>query len=445
MKKETKKTSKNKKRKVKKAKLASFIFCVYSLCFLIFCLCFYGYRLVKYYRIYNPKAENGEKIDLLSSYIEKNNTVVYENDGLYKVNSAYLFKGENVDNYLTFAGLTWRILKINNDGTIDMVLDEQINDLKWNSEITTYIKSDIHKYLNDKFLSMLNTDYLVKTTICTDTVEDINKITCNKTNKDSYVKLISSNDYVNSQVNGKTFINDGDSLWTSDASSTKPWYVSESGISSDVPEETYRIKPVVTLNSTVALKSGTGKENDPFIIEEEKKELRIGSYVKLGEDTWIIYEKNKNNMKMISANLYNNGETKKIYNNNSNIYNTEVSTSLGYFLNHTYYESLSYKDLLLDAKWYTGAYDTSYEDITSSFVEAKVGTYTVADLKFNHDLDTYYMLTPKESGIVYTYGEKLSYHRVSRVNAIRPAISIKSTYKIKSGNGTASSPYELEV
>lgn len=433
----------SKKRRIKKTKLMCFVFCVYSIVFLIFCLCFYGFRLVKYYKIYNPKSESGEKLELLSTHITQNNSVVYEGDGLYKEGGNYIFKGAEVNNYIMYSNLLWRIVKINNDGTMDIILDEPINDLKWNSKVTSYVKSDVHQYLNDIFLKVLNKDLLVPTTICTDTITDLKKVTCETSDKESYVKLISITDFLNSKTD-TTYINQEDSLWTSDAAKDKIWYVGNVNISSDVPSESYRIKPVVTLKSALTLVGGDGKKSTPYKIEEDKKELAVGKYVSLGDDTWIIYQKDKETMNLISKELYNDGNTMYAFSSYSNEFDPTQSKTLAYYLNNTYLNTLSYKDLLLEETWNTGLYVNSYKDTLKKTVKAKVGTYGVADLKFNHTLNNYFMLTPKENGITYTYGKKMSYYKVSRTTAIRPAIKIK-TYKIKSGDGTSQSPYQLEV
>ena len=47
------------------------------------CFVFYGIRLVKYYKIYNPKLETGEVLENLASNIISTSQIVYEGDGLY--------------------------------------------------------------------------------------------------------------------------------------------------------------------------------------------------------------------------------------------------------------------------------------------------------------------------------------------------------------------------
>lgn len=59
------------------------VFIVLSILFIFGCICFYGYRLVKYYKIFNPKTDSGEKTEIISVTIRKDNPVITEGDGLY--------------------------------------------------------------------------------------------------------------------------------------------------------------------------------------------------------------------------------------------------------------------------------------------------------------------------------------------------------------------------
>ena len=196
----------NKKRKIKKGFLFQFIFCTLSVIFIIGCCIFYGTRLIKYYKIYNPTDENGKKTEYLYMNIVKNNSVVYEGEGLYMTGGNYIYKGMKVDNYVNYSNMIWRIIKINTDNTIDIALDSSINELKWNNDITTYDKSDVNGYLNDVFLKYLDTSYLEKSTICLDDIKNIKEYTCNNTNKEYYVRLLNANEFINSQQNGASLV-----------------------------------------------------------------------------------------------------------------------------------------------------------------------------------------------------------------------------------------------
>jgi hypothetical protein len=432
-----------KKRRIKKGKLAQFVFIVLSFMFLIFCLVFYGQRLIKYYRIYNPKGEDGKTAEILSTNIAKNRSVVFEGDGLYMVNGIYLFKGNVKDNYVKLSGLLWRIVKINTDNSIEIILDEPINNLMWNSRITDYNNTDVNKYLNDVFLRKLNKKLLVNSVVCLDTVESIDKITCEKTDKENYVKLISITDYLNSKTKSSYINMEENSLWLSDRGKTNVWYADGYNISLYDPKETYLIKPVVTLNMNNALVSGNGTKNKPFTFEKDKKELTIGKYVKLDNDNWIIYEENKDSVKMVLADNYQDDKVKNKFDASSNIFSTSRTGSIAQYLNTKFYDSINYRGMLLSSKWYVGSYNTSYKDIYKKEVTAKVGMQNIADMKFNLQETSSYLLTPGGTGKAYVFGKQLTVSKVTNTSSIRPAIEIKK-YNIKKGNGTSKSPYEME-
>ena len=432
-----------KKRRLKKGKFARFLFIIFSFLLLIFCLVFYGARLVKYYKIYNPKGADGKTSELLSTNIAKNRSVVFEGDGLYMVNGIYLFKGDVKDNYVSYSGYLWRIVKINSDNSVEIILDEPINNLMWNSRITDYNNSDINKYLNDVFLKTLDEKLLVKSTVCLDIIEEINKITCEKTDKENFVKLISITDYLNSKTKTSYINKNEDSLWLSDRGKTNAWYADGYDISLYDLKETYLVKPVVTLNMNNALVDGDGTKKKPFTFEKSKKELKPGKYVSLGNDKWIIYEENKETIRMVSANNYKEDTVKNRFDSTSNIFNPARTGSIAQYLNTKFYDSIDYRTMLLEEKWYIGPYNTTYQDNYKKEVKAKVGLQNIADMKFNLQDNSSYLLTPGEAGKAYIFSKQLTTNRVANTSSIRPAISIKK-YKIKSGNGTNSSPYVLE-
>ena len=98
--------------KKKKKKLLENIFQIISIAFIIGCFIFYGCRLVKYYKVFNPKKTE-KNSGLLSIAIPKNSSIVTSGDGLYHIGGSYIYKGKVKNNYILFNGLMYRILKIN--------------------------------------------------------------------------------------------------------------------------------------------------------------------------------------------------------------------------------------------------------------------------------------------------------------------------------------------
>lgn len=415
-------------------KLWEKILIISSLVFIIGCMIFYGSRLIKYYKIYNPKIE-GESVELIMNAIVRNQPIVYEKDGLYRTSGMYIYKGENVDNYIRYSNMLWRIVKFNIDGSLDLVLDDNINMLKWNNDVVSFEKSDIYKYLNNYFYKLLDYDNLSNTVICTDEIDDLKNITCNNKITDSYVRLLSISEYLNSMVDNKTYINDGSNIWLSDRGSKTIWNINDKNLSSSKPNNMYYVKPVITLKNSTVLKGGTGKVDDPYIVGDSK--LGVGSYVKLDDDVWYIYDiKNDTYLLSLSKEL----DGKKAFSKKSTKFDIADKTSLAYYLNNEYYESLTYKDMLEENDWYNGSYD-SYNDVLSSTTKSYVGLLNVSDIKKEGLID-YYLMTASNNDKIYLYSDTLIDSKPNLLRNVIPTIAIKNL-KTSNGNGTDTNPYEV--
>ena len=51
----------------------------------------------------------------MATDILANTSLVYEGNGAYRINGNTIYKGENVDNYVSFSNMLWRIIKIKSD------------------------------------------------------------------------------------------------------------------------------------------------------------------------------------------------------------------------------------------------------------------------------------------------------------------------------------------
>ena len=94
---------------------------------------------------FNGKTENTIKLPLSTGTVEipeltTINSVETEEKGLYKApddyGDSYYFRGASTKNYVSFAGFTWRIVRINGDGSVRLVFSSVINGT------TSYYASD---------------------------------------------------------------------------------------------------------------------------------------------------------------------------------------------------------------------------------------------------------------------------------------------------------------
>ena len=384
-----------KKRVVNKQKLFIFI----SILFISFCIIFYGFRFIYYYRKFNKKSETGETIQLLSSTITTNNPIASVGDGLYNVGNEYIFKGKNVNNYVMYSGLLWRIVKINNDGSINLVTEDIVNEFMWGIDNSNYSNSQVRKWLNKSaentgvfYKNLYNPDeYLKTSTLCLDTVSNIGSFTCDEMLTEDIVGMLTVNDYTNSIVDEDTYLNIDNEYWLASlAPENNAWFVDFDKISKTIVTDAYGIRPTITLSSTVYFESGDGTLENPYSIGYNDG-LAIGRYVNLDGHLWIVYELDNDNVRLALAGYINEGELNYKF-GSSNNYSITSDKSVGYYLNNSFYEALSYKDLIVNNDWYIGEYNNDFTNIYNEKVNAKIGLYNIADIKLNNDTKNYYLL-----------------------------------------------------
>ena len=420
---------KKKKRKLKGTKF-QLVFCLISAIFILGCIGFYGYRFIKYYRIYNPKVDSGDGSVLLAKdIVGKSEFAIDDEDGLFSSGGNYIYKGDVKNNYLKYNNMLWRIVRINADNSIDIILDDYITLLPWDSKVVPFTESEIYKYINNDFLDLLDKDMLNMTTFCTDKLSDLAKITCEGHNSDSYVKLLDVANYLNSVNKSKSYLTSADEIfWLADYSDEKIWHTNGINVSQSLSNSFYEIRPMVRLKSTTVYKDGDGTKEKPFIVGKEDK-LSVGSKVILGEDKWIVYD-NKDNIKLMREDVL----PKQLDFDKEKV--TYKDSSLMKYLNETYLDSLSYKDMIIEDTWYIGEYKNSISDIKSDSVKAKVGIPNLLDYKFNSSVKAYFTSTTNEERI-FVYENPLRPGKNTTYRSIRPCITIskESANKLKYVDG----------
>lgn len=418
------KVKKRKKVKVIKAPRLQTVFCIISLVFVLVCCGYYGSRLVKYYKIYNPKSESGETLTNLSSEILSTSSIVFEGDGLYSSNGNYVYKGINVNNYILVNNMMFRIIRINMDKSIDIVLDEYINKLSYSDNVVSYNESSIKKYLEEKFLPSIDSDILMETSICLDPISELSEVNCENMGTTS-ISLLGITDFLNSMNDSKTYLSEnGEYLWLYNHAKEKIWHTNGSSIANSTPDKLYGIKPVLTLKNSNVYISGDGSYNNPYQIKENYKTINVGTYLDINDDIYIVYEVGEDYLKIESNKVLND---KLIFDKKTNEYG---ESSLKEYLESDYVDGLSYKDILKEVEFSTG--------------NSKVGLLSLYDLKFNSSLRDYFLSDQKDDDI-YLYNASILGSSVSAKRNIRVGLGIKKDLKIISGNGSKLAPFIVEV
>ena len=259
-------------------------------------------------------------------------------------------------------------------------------------------------------------------------------------------------DYVNTGGN-KGFMNNNEYFYLTNIDKDKNlMYIDSTGKTNSTDDsDILGVKAIITLKNTLTLKEGNGTKDNPYTFED--KEGLLGSYVKLGNDTWRIYSIEDNTVKLSLDNYLkvNNKEVKYKYSNNGYYHNDTKQGTLAEYLNKTYLNTLSYKDKIKENKFANGIYSSTtnydYSKVLTTTVDTKISVLSIGNIILNNNNTNYFLSTgvSKNSNLVYVMQDDYKvYTKVSTTTLkIVPTIALDKSLLTK-GDGTIESPYEVE-
>lgn len=219
--------------------------------------------------------------------------------GLYNVENEYIFKGKKVNNYVSFGGVVWRIIKIDSNGNLRLIKSSAEEskipwDEKYNSEIDN--NYGINDYANSFLLETLNNDYkgfndenkkhLIPHSACigsrgqkdTGISYDFD---CSKTLDNQYISTLTTLDVAMASLDPgcKTVISGGCtnynymvgiSAWTQNNYAENSHEVFTVGgiVGKRKASNTNKYYWVIYVSGNEPYKGGTGTAEDPYIIGE---------------------------------------------------------------------------------------------------------------------------------------------------------------------------------
>ena len=216
--------------------------------------------------------------------------------------ATYYFRGNVVNNYVSFADMTWRIIRINGDGTVRLILNENLSSVQnytSNSENYHYDGSDIKSFLDEWYILYLNNydSYIANGKFCDDTnivdgkehynsytrvfIDKIPNFSCLGDKITSKIGLLTIDEVIYAGGNIKDanesfylYNKDSSSFWTMSAARYKngvyyPFIITENGKVSYETNATLNrgVRPVINLNSEVVV-VGDGTINKPYMLKD---------------------------------------------------------------------------------------------------------------------------------------------------------------------------------
>ena len=237
-------------------------------------------------------------------------SLVSSGAGLYSNNGEYIFRGENVNNYVNINDGLWRIVKVTSDNQIVLVKQDRVSreSFSWDdrfnsskngnvgindfnvSRLKDYYDlvyqdnmEDVKIFTNNIKAHLVNHKYCIGKRSIDSTSSD-NSLECSSLSEDLKVGGLTVSDYMMASLdsgcttatseacqNYNYLVNDTLSWWliTADNSNTfKAFYVDTMGsLGVSNCNNTKKIRPVIYLNSRTMYQSGDGTIDKPYKIK----------------------------------------------------------------------------------------------------------------------------------------------------------------------------------
>ncbi len=260
--------------------------------------------------LYLPYLNCANDYKTKTLYEEITKDIVTAGNGLYKIQDEYIFKGENVNNYLKLNNITYRIIKINSDGTIKAVdttrrgtviwdnhynvekdSNDGINEYYYNS-VNSRIKDTIEEYYNnEEYFTEEQKAYFKTQNLCIgkrsyNEFDNTGNIECSNKLENQIFGLVQINEYFNASIDTNCTSSDSQSctnynyfstlpsMWsiTTDKDTTyKAYKITSDGIYLAKTSSTSNALVTVRLDKDLIITSGTGSENDPYLVGTNTK------------------------------------------------------------------------------------------------------------------------------------------------------------------------------
>ena len=244
--------------------------------------------------------------------------------GLYEMGNTYVERGEVKNNYIMIDEALYRIIRINEDGTIRVFANDSVDNVIWDNRynieenynygINDYITNDIPSRINEKLTKaynkfspklkalMVTQDLCIGKRSVGDSTKD-GSTECSKKYR-TQIGAIATYEYLQASLDNECVLANsrncnnynwlGDrvySSWivTADAESTYQAYFINGTVQLTYCNSSDSVYPVFNLSSNILYKEGKGTEDEPYQIR----------YYPVGEE----YEKSKKESKTKSSEI----------------------------------------------------------------------------------------------------------------------------------------------
>ncbi len=372
------------------------------------------------------------------------------------------YKGNNNTNYIKLDGILFKIVGLNEDGSVKITSSSPLAFVDYNSA-DTWLNDYFYGKLSDNVKKYIKTD----SKWCNEEISNTDNYTkCNKYGKKKAIGLLSVADVNNSKdKDGNSNLGTWQYSWLGNTSKSKLLKSGGNAIEIQVENKgaITGVRPTINLKPNLKISSGTGTDESPYILKGRKKSLKAGSkineamtgeYIDYSGYTWRVIGKEEDETTKIVMNDIIKEDYQIIttsFDDENNYYNPNKKTNIGYKITNNISKYINTKAFTnKNIEVYSYKDKASYQSTNNvKKYKTKIEEVSLFDLYSTSPVTTYWYRESNSKGIVYNnspmgdiYEEQI---KTSEPYPIKLTANLNKNITIKSGNGTSQSPYSIAV
>lgn len=370
------------------------------------------------------------------------------------------YKGNDNNNYIKLDGILFKIVGLNEDGSVKVTSSEPLAFVDYNS-VDTWLNDYFYDKLSDNVKKYIKTD----SKWCDEVISNTDNYTkCNKYGKKKAVGLLSVADINNSKdKDGNSNLGTWQYSWLGNSKKSK---LLKSGSNSmKIQEENKNtltgIRPTINLKTNLEISSGSGEASSPYLLKGRKKSLKAGEkiseamtgeYILYSGYTWRVIGKESNGTTKIVMNESLEMDYQvitTIFDKKNSYYNPTQKTNVGYKIANdvnSYINVNLFDKKSINVNLYKKYINYSEKTKVKQY-KTKIEEVSLFDLYSPSTVSNHWFRESTSNGLAYMNSPLTDVSEEKIINGstglIKLTANLNKNVSVKKGNGLITNPYNL--
>lgn len=370
------------------------------------------------------------------------------------------YKGNDNNNYIKLDGILFKIVGLNEDGSVKVTSSEPLAFVDYNS-VDTWLNDYFYDKLSDNVKKYIKTD----SKWCNEVISNTDNYTkCNKYGKKKAVGLLSVADINNSKdKDGNSNLGTWQYSWLGNSKKSK---LLKSGSNSmKIQEENKNtltgIRPTINLKTNLEISSGSGEASSPYLLKGRKKSLKAGEkiseamtgeYILYSGYTWRVIGKESNGTTKIVMNESLEMDYQvitTIFDKKNSYYNPTQKTNVGYKIANdvnSYINVNLFDKKSINVNLYKKYINYSEKTKVKQY-KTKIEEVSLFDLYSPSTVSNHWFRESTSNGLAYMNSPLTDVSEEKIINGstglIKLTANLNKNVSVKKGNGLITNPYNL--